>query len=221
MSKSNTCVMLVCSAMVLASAACAWGMTDLAVPPWRGEAGSTYQEWQFNADADPAAPDVIINPYGGACADITVGMFGSGWWDQLPGLGNATGYWDIGGEGGQIVIDIDNRPLELPYKEIWVQVISFVDITQAPIVDVPGAILLESEEFVVEQVSTGGDWILSLTKWRLEPNPPHERIILTANPAWGTVIDFVAVDTICVPEPASLLLLSLGVPLAALRRRRH
>jgi hypothetical protein len=191
-------------------------------PSWRGQAGSTFQEWTFDTDANPAAPNSVNNPYGPATATITVGMFGSGWLDQLPGLGTQTGYWDIGDavEGPQIVLDIANSPDVRPYKEIWVQVTSWVDISQAPVVNVPGAMFLGSEQLVVESVPTGGNWIMNLTKWRIEPNPSQEQVILAAMPMFGAVIDRIVVDTICVPEPVSLLTLLVGGVAVLSRRRR-
>jgi hypothetical protein len=195
---------------------------DLMPPPWRGQPNSTLQEWTFNTDANPAVPDRVDNLFGAPTATITVGAFGSGWQEQLPGLGTQTGYWDIGDavEGAQIAFEIPNSPDARLYKEIWVQVTSWVDLNQAPIVNVPGAMFLGSEQVVVEPVPTGGNWVMELTKWRIEPNPSQEQIILAAVPMFGAVVDQVVVDTICTPEPASLLILLAGGT-AALIRRRH
>ncbi|MCK4999280.1 MAG: hypothetical protein KAS23_07090, partial [Anaerohalosphaera sp.] len=33
-------------------------------PSWRGDDGSTYQAWEFNADANPEVPTVVDNPNG-------------------------------------------------------------------------------------------------------------------------------------------------------------
>jgi hypothetical protein len=192
---------------------------DVIQPPWRGQDGSTYQEWRFDTNANPAPPEVINNPYGTASAAITVGDFGSGWLDQLGGLGDTqTNYWDLG-SAGTIVIDIDNRPEPLPYKEIWIQVTYFQDLWQAPAVDVPGASLLGGETRLIEHVSTGGDWFLDQTMWRIEPNPDHEQITVTADLS-GSVIDQIVIDTICIPEPGTLAGLVVGCCLLAVRRRR-
>jgi hypothetical protein len=191
---------------------------DLTPPPWRGQEGSTFQVWGFSGPADPAAPDEIRNPYGIATADITVGQYGSGWLQQLPAMGSPTGYWDLG-SNGRIVIDIDNRDEPLPYKEIWVQVTYYKDINQAPSVSVPGASYLGGQTLTVESIPTGGGWFLDLSKWRIEPNPSYEQILVTSSPL-GSVVDQIVIDTICVPEPAMLGLLSLGGWAALAGRRR-
>lgn len=200
---------------------------DMVPPGWRGQEGSTHQQWTFENGDNPAAPEVISNPYGSASADITVAEFGSGWLPQLPGMGTQTGYWDLGGVGlggtgpdGSIVIDIDNRPLTTPdsWKEIWVQITYFKDITLAPVVTVPGATLLSQQTLLVEHISTGGDWKLDQSVWRIQPNPLHEQVLVTADHLMGSVVDQVVIDTICVPEPAMLSMLALGGALV-LRRR--
>ena len=79
---------------------------DLIVPPWRGNDGTTYQEWRFDTNENPAFPEDVENPYGNPSAEITVGDFGEGWFHELPGLGSKTGFWDIGGSGGSIAAGI-------------------------------------------------------------------------------------------------------------------
>jgi len=193
---------------------------DLFSPEWRGDEGSTYQHWTFDCSANPAAPTTMVNDYGDATAEITLGELNTGWHESLPAMGTACGYWDIGGEGGSIVLDIDNRPLELPYKEIWVQVTYWLDLNAAPTVEIPGASFVSGQTDTVEQVATGGAWLCDLSVWRIEPNPTHEQIIIGSLPQFGAVIDQVVVDTICIPEPVSLVLLGLG-GLALMGRRRQ
>lgn len=168
---------------------------DLIEPDWRGQEGTTYQQWRFDDACNPAIPEVINNPYGQATATITVGEYGEGWLYDL-GLGTQTGYWDLGGTGGQIVLEIDNRPEPLPYKEIWVQVTYYVGIIVAPTVDVPEGRLISTQTILVEEDIFGG-WFLDQSVWRIGPNPAQEQIIVTADPNWGSVIDQVVVDTNC------------------------
>jgi hypothetical protein len=92
---------------LLVLSTCALGVPtaadDLFAPPWRGQDGTTYQDWRFDTDDNPAAPEEVDNPFGNPRAEVTVGYFGEGWFDWLPGLGSKTGFWDLGGEGGSIV----------------------------------------------------------------------------------------------------------------------
>jgi len=202
---------------------------DVIAPDWRGDGGSTYQQWLFGTNATlDVVPDVMVNSYGGASADISVGFMGTGWWDEFPEDSGRTGLWDLGrgeepGEPfGRITLDIQNRVLEDPlsYKEIWLQVTYYyTDITKAPVVTIEGATQMPGGETrVLQTIPDWGEYRLDQTKWRIEPNPDHETIVLTA--AFnGSIIDQVVVDTICIPEPASLALLLGGGLTLALRRR--
>jgi len=179
---------------------------DLFIPEWRGFDGTTYQEWTFDTPSLIAEPETIINDYGTASAAITVGIMGSGYLAD-PVLGTQTGIWDIGGVDGQIILDIDNQPLALDYKEIWLQVTYYQAIGGVPTIDVPGAQFVSSQTTLIEEdMMPGMGWYLDQSIWRIEPNPSHEQIILTGNPN-GSVVDQIVVDTYCVPEPASMVLL--------------
>jgi hypothetical protein len=176
---------------------------DLLHPPWRGNAGTTYQSWSFSTDANPVSPELLANPYGQPVASIEVGYLGSGWIDQLEGLGTQTGYWDIGGEGGRIVIVMDPLPRPLAYQDIWVQATYFTDITQPPIVNVEGATRIAGQRLLVESLGGSGAWYLEQSLWRIDPPRRHgEPVVLTSEPMWGAIIDQIVVDTNSVQLPA-------------------
>jgi hypothetical protein len=55
--------------------------------------------------------------------------------------------------------------------------------------------------------------------WRTEPNPIQEYVeVMPA--ATGFAVDQVVIDTLCAPEPATLLFAGIGLTGFALRRRR-
>ena len=209
---STIVVWLFCAACALA--------TDLNPPEWRGWEGTTYQHWCFDDADNPASPEIIDNDYGQASAAITVGLMGEGWMDN-PGLGTQTGIWDLGGAGGQIVLDIDNRPLPLEYKEISIQVTYYQGISVIPTVEVPGAQFVSSNIDLVEEDMMFWGWYLERSIWRIYPNPDHEQIIITSDPSYGSLIDQVVVDTYCIPEPVTGCLLTLAGAVLLGRRKRH
>jgi hypothetical protein len=168
---------------------------DIIQPGWRGQDGSTYQIWTFDTNDNPVLADAMQNEYGQAEAQITIGAYGSGWSNQLPGLGTQAGYWDLGGSGGRITIHIDNQPQLLLSKEIWVQVTYFKDISEVPTVQISGATYLAGTTVAVEQVPTGGVWYLTQSLWRIEPSPSQEEVIINSDPNRGSVIDQIVVDT--------------------------
>jgi len=175
---------------------------DLFKPDWRGKPGSTYQKWLFDTDSNPAAPNVVENEYGSPSATILLGPVGGEWLYQMDGFGTPTGYWDLR-PGCSMVMDINNRPITLAYKEIWVQVLYYEGLIPAPFVTVPGAELVGSQKILIETIEGPFTeaWYLTLTKWRIEPNPKREQIIISVDPDWGALVDQVVVDTICGPEP--------------------
>lgn len=168
---------------------------DLVKPSWRGDEGTTYQQWTFDDNNNPAGPEVINNDYGTASAAITVGRFGSGWLDQLSGLGSQSGYWDLGFDCGQIVLDIDNNPQMTLFKEVWIQVTYFEDLSQAPTVEVPGAAYTGGQTLMVEDGGDGAKWLLEQSKWQLSKSSGDDTIIVRSDPNRGSVVDQIVVDT--------------------------
>lgn len=199
--------------VTLAVAASAWA-TDMAPPSWRGQAGTTFQAWDFDTDANPAAPTSSVNASGSASANVTVGMFGSGWLLQPLG-GTVSGYWDIG--EGSLALDIPGTPSA--YQDVWVQVTYYQAISQAPIVTVPGAQFVSDQTLLYQADPPLGGWFVNQSLWRLEPSAGNFQILLSGDPMWGAVVDQVVVDTM-VPEPTSILLAGVMAAGFVLRRTR-
>lgn len=195
---------------------------DLIPPNWRGSEGSTFQQWLFNSNSTTSLPDAVVNMYGTPVATIAPGDFAQGWIsDDALTYGARTGMWDLG--EGTMSLDIPNRPVALPYKDIWVQVTYFVDLSAAPTISVEGGTRMGGQTLTLESVpDQGGTWFLDQSMWRITPNPNRETITITGDASMGSVIDQVVVDTQCVPEPASMMsLLAGGLGLLISRRRRR
>lgn len=181
---------------------------DVSIPPWRGDVGATYQRWVFSANTNPVVPDELNNEFGGSLATISLGSNAFGWMDAFISVTGRYGHWDIGA-GGTMLLGIDNHVLPLEHKEVWVQVTYYEGFLPKPDVTVPSAVLLESDTTLVEDL---GDpfgfpegWHVELTKWRIEPNPKHESIVISGVAGvefGGALIDEVIVDTTCGPKPS-------------------
>jgi len=187
---------------------------DLNPPPWRGQEGTTYARWEFlTADPNPL-PDEQVNPYGQADMSVWSGA-GQHWMEVW---GGRAGVWPL---SGAMEVWIPNQPEMLPYKDIRVQ------ISWAP--QAPGSQPLITEkdsaleawlvdemllEPTLEPPPVGENWIHSTFTIHIEPNPLSETVRIDG----AVMVDEVVIDTICIPEPATLGLVMAG-GLAALRWR--
>lgn len=183
---------------------------DINPPPWRGEPRTTFALWEFSTPDIFPPPDVFDNPFGPP--ELEVNPFGDGW---LPSYNGRQGVWTLSGD---IFVDIPNFPEPLDMKWIWIQ------LTWAPIPFEPNPF-----PTVVEELTPGGpyagesinvipigpeDWIHETFLIELFPNPDRERIHI-----FGDIyVDELVIDTICIPEPAGMLM--LVVALAGLLTRR-
>jgi len=212
-------------ALVMVSIAATGWAGPVSPPAWRGYAGTNYQEWQFSTDANPAAPELSFGRT--EFADIQPGAYSSGWFDGDLVFGSRQGFWDLG-SAGRISVDVPSysQPRgfsELGFKEVWVQVTYFKDLSAKPVVTVPGAQPVGDPVItLVEYAPFGGSWYEELTKWRVYTNFGTEEILITSDAKWGSLVDSVVVDSVFVAEPASMTLMVLGGLVLAIRKRfRH
>lgn len=180
----------------------------------RDDPGATYAEWGFDNGDNPAAPENYDGPDGAdppqATITITGNSHGSMGWYETDFLGR-DGVWHA--ELTEISLEIPNYPLPNEFKEIWIEV-GFRGTLIDYSVDDPttGVTFLgQSVDFLPD------GWQILNIGWQIVPNPASETIYIAFQDN-GADLDYVTVDTICVPEPASFVLLVLGA--LALRRRR-
>jgi len=215
--RATSILLAVCMLTAMASA------DDLLPPEWRGLPNSTFQIWEFDDSSNPADPNECSNPYGDPQA-VIYGEFDfpyrDTWWmdDDIAGH---QGVWNI---GGAMALEIPNDPELRPMKEIRLQVTydgghsSDPNVTFDPWVEVVATDGAEVVDFVRTSSIVLDDWFThAVYDLVLEPNPSFETIWLMPHYC-QLYIDEIVVDTICIPEPASLLLLAAGW--ALLRRKR-
>lgn len=194
---------------------------DLSPPPWRGQPGSAWADWEFlTPQEQDVVPDFGANPFGMSLLDVAP----THPWQQE--WGGRIGVWGL---SGLLHIEMDNTRILNPYKLLQIQLTWSGQYTSPAAVPtlyvganlvtgqpVPPAdiMLLDRVDLNLGPTGTGTDWYHSTFLFKIIPNPAWEWIDI-AGSIW---VDEVVVDTICVPEPATLSLLGLGALL--LRRRR-
>ncbi|MGD8452596.1 MAG: PEP-CTERM sorting domain-containing protein [Phycisphaerae bacterium] len=197
---------------------------DLYPPPWRDQPNTTWEAWWFgnDPDANPIPADNLLNPYGQPSIDDA--YFASHeWFDTWEGRqGVYNFFW-------RFYIDLPNVPEPNEFKEIYVQWTYYVDATDpyyygGPpnlVVDEPGSPYVNEVSLEMQlplESTDNGTWWYERWHIFIWPNPEFESLYVDAlNDYDELFFDQIIVDTRCIPEPASLLL--LGVAGVLLRRR--
>jgi hypothetical protein len=183
---------------------------DLLPPDWRGAPHSTFQVWEFSTDANPAEPDLSDNPFGSALATI-YGEFDYPDMDTywLAKDHEHLGVWNI---GGSMSLEIPNDPRLGAQKLIRLQLTYDGSPTPdiAPQINVLASDNAAVADFQLVEHTVLDDWYVHDTyDIVLEPNPQRETIWLLPR-FCQLYVDEIVVDTMCVPEPSSLVILVAG-----------
>ena len=183
-------------------------------PAWRGDAGTTYQEWGFSTDANPVDADIYDNIYGTPIAEINPITGGTEWKADDFFTGH-TGVWLIerGSKLNLIIPNTDNTGPETS-KEIWMNIIYSASGIPEFLTD-PMFANIE----LIQHENLGSGYWHDVIKFTLEDNPTEETI--TIQPRDCTLyVDSIAIDTICIPEPATMSLLGLAGLALRIKRKK-
>jgi hypothetical protein len=206
---------------VVVLAAASPAVTEPPVPSWlRGSGGTTFQEWSFDSNdvAPEPNPDTLFNPFATVANPVQLYVDSDhGWYGSID---QGQGVWALSGE---MDIVIPNSIEPNPYKEILLYLVwkpEENDPTGAPfdkdpfLPDAPsvGVVpFLDGRTFDVTTSYTLGNpdsdgWYHSSYTTVILPNPLKEYINIRGN----ILVDHIAIDTICVPEPATIVVVTVG-----------
>jgi hypothetical protein len=192
--------------LLLMGILCLCAQTNAAVSlgGWNeGAPGTTHQVWDFTPGhivpsifGYTADPEIVSNPSPTRVAATISG----GTWDNVTLI--------TGSNGINVYLEIPNYENPNEYKEVWIDIGNNV-ATNIAVSATDGG----STTFQYVLLPGQGDAEFGI---RITPNPYVEKISFVIP---GTaVLDYIHADTICTPEPVTIMLLGLGA--IALRRRK-
>lgn len=163
---------------------------------WRGQPGSTHQEWRFDTGANPLPAEVcnVGTPHSATIAPG--GDLSLGWVTQLPGLGDASGYWDLG-QSGRITTPLPSLVSESApaVRYVLVSVCQYQDGSiygELAAVSIPGATFVRTG-MDFNDIGAIGEWQVNQTLWRVEAGESAGQVTITGA-ANGSIVDQVIVE---------------------------
>jgi hypothetical protein len=189
--------------VILCLAAPALAAPALSLGYWNeGDPGTTHQFWDFtqgfvNAvpnDGYRADPEQVFSP---DPLNVVATIAPGSTWDGVTKFTSST-YLTVS-------LEIPNYLNPNLFKEIWVDIgDNVVNLGDVSVGATPTDIIER-----IDMLPGQGDAEFGIRIW---PNPEVEKITFTMLAPAGAaiVLDYIHVDTICVPEPATLVILGLG-----------
>lgn len=213
--KTGTCALLLTAmATVSAQAEMVWDppwVENPSDPQWAGGV-VTHQRWEFAEN--PGYPVAMNNPFGQPYVDFNNATYP----DIVIGPDGLTEIptWHIDQDGGGLFIYVPNNPLPNARKVIFIQLTS----DKGPLLGSPTSSPTGTVSYPKSAINHNGTGWYTYTAQIDLPFNPIEEYIFYAFPQSANISE-VVVDTICVPEPATLGLLLCGGGTALFRRRRR
>jgi hypothetical protein len=183
---------------------------DINPAPFRDGINTTLQAWDFLTQADPAAPEAgWKNANGEPSADL-IGDFTNNtvWLENDYGH---QGVWIVDrAKESDIAFHVRNFPQPNPYKEIWIQLVYSSQGDRAPDLFVQSNGQGQWQGIsMVSSNAIDSMYAYALYHVVLKPNPQFE--IIRIKPQDCTVfVDSILIETQCIPEPVTMVLLGLG-----------
>jgi len=214
------CLVLVCVLSTVSTVLA----DDLYPPTWRGLPGTVTAEWDswtgfgymMYPDSWNSNPGLPYPPDSYAYNGTTL----------LPEYNGRTNVIELTGDR-QIDFWLPNFDNENPYKDVWIQVTYYaVSGDQYSSVDAYAYMAEVTEPVLITEYSYEGGWYTDVWNLQIRPNPEWELIYVNftagvggTEPLYPAYLDQVVIDTICVPEPATICLLGLGA-VSLIRRKK-
>jgi hypothetical protein len=195
---------------------------DIQPPWWRNQWSTTFQYWEFSTNANlnvkPDGPGPLDEgpPYVSGylpSTEIILIEPGPGMdWIDIDSSGRQ-GIWPL---SGIMDVIVDNHDPPNEWKIMWVQ-ITWRPQDQGMVPVIENLVPAPHQDYpvsIVEEELLADGWFETTFTWRISPNPVDEMFRIS-----GSIdVDELVIDTWCIPEPATLMLLAFGGLL--LRKRK-
>ena len=195
------------------------GLLDRTPAPWRtdpiGQSSTTFQSWDFKAFSQ--APENSFNTFGNAYLTASSLSSSSGntyhsTYDYI-----LSGVWQLG-DGLSFVVP--NDPDASLQKEIRVQMLYAGSAAPRVYVAPTGGALEAIPQLGIPVGGTMPGWFQATYQITLSPGPISEIIHILPSYDSSLYLDGVIIETQCIPEPFSALLLGVGACLVRCRKTR-
>lgn len=196
---------ILCFAILLTNVPIASAIVQPSLGWWNEDAaGSTHALWQFTpgyvtpvagGGGYSATPEEVFNP---SPLNVVATISPGGTWDGQTQF--------VSGSYIAVNLELPNYITQNPLKEIWVDLGANVAVN---LLDISVAATPTNVRFEYEIIRNQGPADFGII---IRPNPYVEKVgfVLFSQGTAPILLDYIHVDTICIPEPTSVALLAIG-----------